>query len=66
LVGKLPFGRLRNKWEDNIKIYLREVSFEDVKWNDYLRIAASFGLCKHSDEPSYSINSIKVRHFLVS
>jgi hypothetical protein len=28
--GKRPFGRPRFRWEDNIKIYLREVGFVDV------------------------------------
>jgi hypothetical protein len=26
--GKRPFGRLRHKWEDNIKMDLMEVYFE--------------------------------------
>jgi hypothetical protein len=27
-----PLGRLRNRWEDNIKINIREIGLEDVDW----------------------------------
>jgi hypothetical protein len=30
--GKRAIGRQRHKWEDNIKIYLKEIGFEDVDW----------------------------------
>jgi hypothetical protein len=30
--GKRPLGRPRRRWEDNIKMYLREIGFEDVDW----------------------------------
>jgi hypothetical protein len=30
--GKTPIGRLRHRWEDNIKINLQEVGFEDADW----------------------------------
>jgi len=29
--GKRPCGRRRNKWEDNIKIYLKEKGYESRK-----------------------------------
>jgi len=36
LVGKLernrPFARSRSRWEDNIKIDVQEVGWEDVDW----------------------------------
>jgi hypothetical protein len=32
--GKRPHGRLWRRWEDNIKIDLREVGFGDVDWTD--------------------------------
>jgi hypothetical protein len=36
LVGKLkrkrPFGRTRHKWEDNIRMDLREIGWEIVDW----------------------------------
>ena len=30
--GKRPFGRPRNRWEDNIKIYLQEVGCGSMDW----------------------------------
>jgi hypothetical protein len=28
--GKRPFGRPRNRWEDNIRTYLKEIGWEGV------------------------------------
>jgi hypothetical protein len=30
--GRRPLGRPRRRWEDNIKIDLREIEFGDVDW----------------------------------
>jgi hypothetical protein len=30
--GKRPLGRLRRRWEDNIKIDLQEVGYRDMDW----------------------------------
>jgi hypothetical protein len=30
--GRRPLGRLRHKWEDNIRMGLREVRWKDVEW----------------------------------
>jgi hypothetical protein len=30
--GRRPLGRPRRRWEDNIKIDLREIGFGDVDW----------------------------------
>jgi len=30
--GKRPLGRPRRRWEDNIKLDLREVGIDVVKW----------------------------------
>jgi hypothetical protein len=30
--GRRPLGRPRRRWEDNIKMYLREIEFGDVDW----------------------------------
>jgi hypothetical protein len=30
--GKRPFGRPRRRWEDNIRMDLREVQWEGVDW----------------------------------
>jgi hypothetical protein len=30
--GRRPLGRPRRRWEDNIKMDLREIRFDDVDW----------------------------------
>jgi hypothetical protein len=30
--GRRPLGRHRRRWEDNIKLDLREIGFGDVDW----------------------------------
>jgi hypothetical protein len=30
--GRRPLGRPRHRWEDNIKMDLREIEFGDVDW----------------------------------
>jgi hypothetical protein len=30
--GKRPLGRLRHKWEDNIKMDLREIGIDGANW----------------------------------
>jgi hypothetical protein len=30
--GKKQLGRLRRRWEDNIKMYLREVGIDGANW----------------------------------
>jgi hypothetical protein len=32
--GKRPLGRPRRRWEDNIRMYLREIGWGDVDWID--------------------------------
>jgi hypothetical protein len=41
---KRPLGRLRRKWEDNIKMDLREIGWEVVNWMHWLWIGISDGL----------------------
>jgi hypothetical protein len=36
--GRRPLGRPRRRWEDNIKMDLREIGFGDVDWIIWLRI----------------------------
>jgi hypothetical protein len=31
--GKRPLGRPRRRWEDNIKMDLREIGFDGPNWN---------------------------------
>jgi hypothetical protein len=32
--GKRPLGRPRRRWEDNIRIDLREIGWGGIDWND--------------------------------
>jgi hypothetical protein len=32
IYGKRPLGRLRRRWEDNIRIDVREIGWGDVDW----------------------------------
>jgi hypothetical protein len=31
-LGKEACGKLRNRWEDNIKMYIRDIGCEDWRW----------------------------------
>jgi hypothetical protein len=42
--GERPLGRPRRKWEDNIKIDLREIGWDGVDWIIWLRIGTRSGL----------------------
>jgi hypothetical protein len=37
LEGKRPLGRPRHRWEDNIKMDLREIGWGDMKWIDLVQ-----------------------------
>jgi hypothetical protein len=43
--GKRPLGRSRRRWEDNIKMDLREIGWDGMDWIDlmWLRIGTSGG-----------------------
>jgi hypothetical protein len=32
--SKRPLGRYRHRWEDNIKMGLREIGWDDMDWID--------------------------------
>jgi hypothetical protein len=42
--GKRPLGRNRRRWEDNIRMDLREIRWEGVDWMHLSHIGASGGL----------------------
>jgi hypothetical protein len=42
--GKRPLGRPRHRWEDNIKLDLREIGMDGVNGFSWLRIGFSVGL----------------------
>jgi hypothetical protein len=56
--GRRPLGRPRRRWENNIKMDLREIGFWDVDWIHWAQVAGS---CEHGNEPS---GSIKYGEFL--
>jgi hypothetical protein len=41
--GKRPFGRPKHRWEDNIKIYLKGIRYQDLYWIQLLMIGSSGG-----------------------
>ncbi|KAJ4445665.1 hypothetical protein ANN_12349 [Periplaneta americana] len=53
--GKRPLGRPRLRWEDNIKMNLREVGCDDRDW---INLAPMAGLCEGGNEPSGSLKAI--------
>jgi hypothetical protein len=60
--GKRPLRRPRRRWEDNIKMELRETGIDGANW---IRLAQAgygpvAGFCEHGNEPS---SSIKRRNF---
>jgi hypothetical protein len=40
--GKIPLGRPRRSWEDNIKMSRREMGFKDVDWIHVAQDTISF------------------------
>jgi hypothetical protein len=42
--GKIPLGRPRRRWVDNIKMGLREIGWVGVDWIDMAQDRASGGL----------------------
>jgi hypothetical protein len=37
--GQRPLGKRRCRWEDNTKIELKEISWEDLNWISFLKHA---------------------------
>jgi hypothetical protein len=58
--GKRPVGRPRSRWEDNIKMDLREIRIDEANW---IHLAQDKVHCKHSNKPS---GSIRKQDFLTS
>jgi hypothetical protein len=54
--GKRLLGRLRHRWEDNIKMDHQEVGCEGMDWIDLAQYMDKvLGSCKRGNEPSGSI-----------
>jgi hypothetical protein len=49
--GKRPLGRPRRRWEDGIRMDLREIGLGGVDW---IRQGPVAGCCECGDEPSGS------------
>jgi hypothetical protein len=47
---KRPLGRSTRRWEDNIKMDLRDIGWRGMDWIDLVQ-----GFCEHGNEPSGSI-----------
>jgi hypothetical protein len=58
--GKRPLGRHRRRWEDNIKLDLREIGIN----GSGLGPLGGGGFCEHSDEPTGFKK--KAGYFLIS
>jgi hypothetical protein len=55
-IGKRPLGRPRHKWEDKIKIDLREMGIDGVSWIQPAQDRVQWqAFSEHSNEPSGSI-----------
>jgi hypothetical protein len=59
-----PLGRPRRRWDDNIKIDLREIGIDGRTGFGWLWIASKAGFCENGNEPSGSIK--KAGYFLTS
>ncbi|KAJ4440886.1 hypothetical protein ANN_10733 [Periplaneta americana] len=52
--GKIPLERPRRGWEDNIKMDLREVGYDDREW---INLAQDRDLCEGGNEPPGSLEA---------
>jgi hypothetical protein len=58
--GKRPLGRLRQRWEDNINMDLREIAWGSMDWINLSQDRPVAGCCEHGDEPSGSIRCFEI------
>jgi hypothetical protein len=43
--GKRPLGRRRRRWEDNIKMELREIGIDEVNWIHLAQVRVQWRAC---------------------
>jgi hypothetical protein len=55
---KSPLERPRHRWEDKIKIGLKEIGWRMRTGFIWLRIGTVAGSCKHGNEPTDSIKAV--------
>jgi hypothetical protein len=53
--GKRPQGRPRRRWENNIRMDLRDIGWGGMEWIDLAQDRAMEGSCEHGNEPPGSI-----------
>jgi len=53
--AKRPLGIPRRRWEDNIKLDLRETGIDGANWIQLAQDSQVAGFCEHGDEHSGSI-----------
>jgi hypothetical protein len=53
--GKRPLGRPRRRWEDNIKMNLREIGIDGRTGFGWLGTGSRVCFCEHDNGPSGSI-----------
>jgi hypothetical protein len=62
--GKRSLGRPRRRWEDNIRMNLREIGWGGMDWivlaQDRDQWRALVNACEHGNEPSGSIKCWKI------
>jgi hypothetical protein len=59
--GKRALGIPRRRWDDNIRMDLRETGWEGMEWMHLAQVETSGGLCEYGNVPS---DSIKGKEFL--
>jgi hypothetical protein len=50
--GKRPLGRPERRWEDNIKMDLREMRIDEANWIQLAQNRVHWRFCEHGGEPS--------------
>ncbi|KAJ4438662.1 hypothetical protein ANN_14609 [Periplaneta americana] len=60
--GKRPLGRPRRRWEDNIKMDLREVGYDDREWINFAQDRDQWRACEGGNELPGSLKASKT-HF---
>jgi hypothetical protein len=62
--GKRPQGRPRHRWEDNIKLDLREIGIDGANWIQLAQDRVQWQAFVNTDEPSGFIKT--AGYFLIS
>ncbi|KAJ4432216.1 hypothetical protein ANN_20832 [Periplaneta americana] len=56
--GKRPLGRPRRRWEDNIKMDLREVGYDDRDWINLAFVTVSLRRADHTTKEARNVSSV--------